>query len=104
MTSYIEFDLSEQHLKLFRHAYVSWNNTEYGAPGISGKRPYGNSDVPGDMRAILDLPEATDEELRMLHTEMETALQIVLCTGSFTAGKYVAEEYDKRSWQRGDLA
>lgn len=103
MTSNITFNLTEQHLKLFRRAYVGWNDIEYGAPSIDGKRPYGNGDVPGDMRAILDLPEATDEELRHLHIEMETALQIVLCTGSFAAGKYVAEKYDTRSWQRGDL-
>lgn len=103
MTSYITFDLTEQHLKLFRRANVSWNDIEYGAPTIDGKRPYGNGDVPGDMRAILDLPDATDEELRSLHKEMEIALQIVLCTGSFTPGKYVAEKYSSRSWQRGDL-
>lgn len=100
MTSYIGFDLTEQHLKLFRRANVSWNDIEYGAPSISGKRPYGNGDVPGDMRAILDLPEATDEEMRSLHREMETALQIVLCTGSFAAGRYIAEKYSSRSWEK----
>lgn len=46
------FALTDQHLTLLRSAYVRWEDCEFGAPAIDYKRPYGNSDVVGDMAMI----------------------------------------------------
>jgi hypothetical protein len=64
-----EFTVTEDQLKLLRHAYVtSWDPGEgyYGAVGINSKRPYGKS----------------------VHVEAMVALQIVLATGEFRPGRY----------------
>src|SRR6266568_5645220 len=46
LASVSEFTVTEDHLKLLRHAYLYWEYGEgYGAPAIDPKRPYGNSDV-----------------------------------------------------------
>ena len=49
------FTVTDEHLRLLRRAYVFWDETEFGAPGINAKRPYGNSDVYGDIAEILSL-------------------------------------------------
>lgn len=97
------FTLCIDHITLLRHAYVSWERAEFGAPGINPKRPYGNSDVYADMVKILGLDaEATEyrdfdpalrEILDGLHRDTETALQIVLRCRTFAPGIYVAEDY-----------
>jgi hypothetical protein len=35
--------------------YITWDDCEFGAPACDCKRPYGNSDVYGDMAEILGL-------------------------------------------------
>ena len=59
-----EFTVTEDHLKLLRHAcYVYWDPGEgYGAPAINPKKPYGNSDVPQDVAKILEAPDSDWEE------------------------------------------
>lgn len=93
-----------------------WDNTEFGAPSIDPKRPYGNSHVFGDIAEILGVPESewtageemdpsVDAEWRFLrlHVETAVALQIALFTGQFRTGRYVRDgEYDTRSWRRAD--
>lgn len=103
----MSFVLSDKHIALLRHAYVEWGDVETGAPQIDGKRPYGNSDVAGDVIKLLfgELPDGAGEALRdyalQLHRETETALQIVLATGKFDPGEYVLESgYDSRRWVR----
>jgi hypothetical protein len=79
------FTLTREHLKLARRMYVEWDNCEYGAPAINPKRPYGNSDVEGDIAEILgwawdrdnDRPEAESARARAIHCEMETVLAIL---------------------------
>ncbi len=95
------FKLTENHIKLLQRAYVSWEYCETGAPSIDCKRPYGNSYVPGDIHKILtgteeefELTDEQENEYLNLHTETETALQIILHTKSFVPGTYQAEEYD----------
>lgn len=97
------FVVTEQHIKLLRNAYISWNDCETGAPAIDPKRPYGNSFVEGDMYEILegkDYPEDLyeNDDLRanylQLHKETKTVLQIVLATGKFEPGEYEADRYD----------
>jgi hypothetical protein len=93
-----KFRLTEDHIKLLRNMYVGWSYSETGAPEIDPKRPYGNSDVPGDIHYILtgkyeqisdDLCDAYYE----LHSKTETALQIVLRTGKFEPGVYECSPY-----------
>src|ERR1700734_729843 len=88
-----EFTVTEDHLKLLRHAYVGWDDCEFGAPAIDCKRPYGNSDVIDDIAEILGVPDeqVRDEESEILpgvkaaftclHGETATVLQIALATG-----------------------
>jgi hypothetical protein len=98
------FRLTEDHLRLLRKAVVSWDGCEFGAPAIDCKRPYGNSDVPRDIAEILGIDWAavedkTHERLRALHEETETALEIVLRTGSFRPGHYVTSSAYTRDWR-----
>ena len=100
------FTMNEDHLKLLRRAYVSWEDCEFGAPSIDCKRPYGNSAVLIDIAEILGMDgnkrheddephytEADTQYMNAIHIETETALQIVLATGLFQVGTYEADEY-----------
>ena len=98
--------MTDNHLALLRRMYVGWQDCETGAPEIDPKRPYGNSDVAEDVHEILtgaycgDLTRASQERYIELHRETETALQIVLVTGSFVAGLYEnPSDYDVRKWR-----
>ena len=46
------FELTENHIKLLRNAYVSWDDCETGAPAIDPKRPYGNKYIAQDISAL----------------------------------------------------
>jgi hypothetical protein len=110
------FTLTEDHIKLLSAMYVSWEyggDYSMGVPIIDPKRPYGNTNVEMDIAEELEweLFETSDGETvlskeqgelaRKLHTETETALQIVLATRSFEPGIYEkAETYDVHSWRR----
>lgn len=102
------FILKEEHVKLLRHACTSWNYCETGAPGIDPKRPYGNSDVPGDIARILGLEDLSDwegdydrrEQLLVLHRETETALEVALRTGSFEPGAYATTSLYSSDWRK----
>lgn len=112
MSKGLEFELTEQHVTLLRHAYVGWDDCEFGAPAIDCKRPYGNSDVPTDIAKLLhpefsamregaqmDWMEDNASRLQAIHDETQTALQIVLVTGQMKPGRYVRESpYDRRGW------
>jgi hypothetical protein len=87
------FELTEDHIALLRNMWVQWQEDEFGAPEIDPKRPYGDSSVHKNLKEILGKrPIAT---LNKIHKETETALQIVLATGSFKPGWYEADQYDK---------
>lgn len=100
-----KFRLKMDHVRLLRRMYVGWQDCETGAPEIDPKRPYGNSDVANDMAVILGLKSQeqvnedpvsgteTETELLAVHRETETALQIVLSTGSFDPGDYKCDDY-----------
>lgn len=88
---------------------VDWNYDESGAPTIDPKRPYGNSDVPIDVADVLgwtvlmdpndwDMQPDQRERAMTLHKETATALQIVLCTGTFATGTYIQTSYNYGSW------
>jgi len=108
-----EFEITEEHLILLKHSYVSWWNCEYGAPSIDPKRPYGSGSVLESMADILGeklfedmhgethLSKEQGDRLEKLHEDMQIVLQIVLCTQSFSLGKYIKEnEYRNRSWTK----
>ena len=96
------FELTEQHVKLLRSTYVNYDDwTEFGAPTIDPKRPYGNGDVYDDMREILGRQGTAmkDNELLELHKETAEALQVILSAGSFEPGVYETEKY-RNKWAR----
>ena len=103
------FMLTEEHIKLLKRAYVDWWDCEFGAPIINPKRPYGNSDVIGDIGEILgikpdngeDFTDEQEEGMNQIHKETQTALQIILSTGSFTPGLYEMVEYKR--WRMKDV-
>lgn len=103
------FEVKPEHLELLRRAYVSWDGCEYGAPAIDCKRPYGNSDVEGDIAEMFGweydeeegLSEGQSTEARTLHEETKTALQIALATQKFETGVYLNyEKYDSTKWRK----
>lgn len=105
------FVVTEDHLKLMRRMVVVWYGGEYGAPGINCKRPYGNSDVEGDISEILgwpgrdeagELPNGQEAKAKLLHQEMQQALQVCLSSGRFDAGLYDSKRHGE--WQIVDRA
>jgi len=106
------FQLTNEHLKLARRTCIYWQKNAYlGAPAVDQKRPYGNSSILEDIAEITGMElfiDANDEKhiskeqeekCLLLHKEMETALQIILATGSFQPGLYEADRYDTLSWK-----
>lgn len=105
------FELKEDHIKLLSRFCVYWEDSEFGAPSIDCKRPYGNSSVIEDIVEILGIELFEDaygekhvsreqiEGCQELHKETETALQIVLATKSFEPGIYECEQYSHK-WMR----
>lgn len=110
------FTVTDNHLALLRHANIGWDGVEFGAPAIDCKRPYGNSDVYGDIGKILDIEPVEDvdyggeydftdaqrESMSRLHEETATALEIALRAGEFRAGSYQTSDAYSRDWKRSD--
>ena len=82
------FEVTEDHLKLLKHSHVMWRASEYGAPMIDPKRPYGNTSVESDIAEILGWDEEDSQRAEKLHRELEIVLQIVLVTQTFEPGLY----------------
>ena len=109
-----DFTVTEDHLKVLRRAYVTWNQKpgSISAPTIDTKRPYGNSNEWADMAEILGVrdDERPDEDgnyrpdvinrFAKLHVETAIALQIALATGEFSPGRYTRAAGDITSWKR----
>ena len=110
------FTVTDEHLRLLRRAYIGWDEIEFGAPEINAKRPYGNSNVYGDIAEILGLvggqwqdeveedwpPPELEWRFLRLHVETAIALQIALATGEFRAGPYLrVSEHD--TWKRDEV-
>lgn len=114
------FEVTEDHLKLAQRMYWQWDDGAYdGAPAVGLKRPYGNSDVSGDIAEILgwDYPDEDEvsasefdrrvddiyERAMKIHREMSTVLQIATFTQTWEPGTYRRiRPYDTRSWERVD--
>jgi hypothetical protein len=115
------FEIKKEHLMLLKNMYVGWSNCEYGAPEIDPKRPFGNSDVIGDMIEIFKPFEVQDglfkltllgeeyylvghnkklhEVLDRLYRETQTVLQIALNTLQFKTGKYRLKDEYGADWE-----
>lgn len=44
-----------EHIIMLKNAYWRWADAEYGAPAIDDKRPFGNSDVKGDLARMFGI-------------------------------------------------
>lgn len=105
------FEVTEDHIKLLKRSNTSWTTTEYGAPMMDPKRPYGNSNVERDMAKILDReifdPKTGDriddkaQDLYKIHKQMETVLQILFdnARSGIETGTYERQKYGG-SWQK----
>ncbi len=116
------FEVTEDHLKLLQRMYWQWDDGGYeGSPAVGLKRPYGNSDVDGDIAEILGWDIADEDEVSpsaydewqeknyeramKIHHEMDTVLQILTCTLSIPLGVYEkTRQYDALSWKKVDNA
>ena len=109
------FTVTEQHLKLLRHANLRWEDSYQGAPGIDAKMPYGSKWVFHDIAEILDpdgfgaVPEGDDaalgayeqeheDEFLQIHFETIQALGIALRTGEFKTGVYRRSDVWASDW------
>lgn len=101
------FELRPEHVTLLRAATVQWNQMENGAPMIDPKRPYGNSDLSADLARVLGLSYVNEagpsyegaRRAYLAHVETQTALEIVLRTGSFAVGIYETSSDYKTDWR-----
>lgn len=95
-----KIDVTANHIKLLRHAIVQWQPDEYGAPEIDPKRPYGNSDVEGDLEELL--PHLDEEERRQVHKETADVLQILFQFGDLHSieGKYYQPKFEYLKWTK----
>ena len=108
-----EFTVQHEHLTLLRNSYIGYNNyTEFGAPRVDPKRPYGNSDVYLDIAEILGIEadgtdeygdpvfsETQQESMHRTHFEMMLVLQILTANLSITPGRYRKTTIDPISWR-----
>ena len=98
-----EFTVTEAHLRLLERFNIGWCGDEYGAPCMDPKRPYGNSDVEGDVCEILGL-EPTDEHKEYaatIHKDMQTVLQLACVfasCGGLCVGVYQNRSQYKKAW------
>lgn len=96
-----EFKLTTDHIRLIRAMNIRWCDVEFGAPCVDPKRPYGNSDVVEDICEIMNWEFDPDEgpceaqivAANKLHSETQTALQILVQQGLLIPGTYTTKEY-----------
>ena len=106
------FTVTEEHLALLPHQWFDYHEDyEFGAAGVDQKRPYGNSDVYGDIAEHLGIEGDKDswgdeyytpeQQAHMLkvHQEMATVLNILVRNGQVAEGEYKASAYGQ-DWTR----
>jgi hypothetical protein len=110
----IEFELTEQHIKLL-HAANAAALVYFGAAGINSRKPYGNMTYfEIDMAHILGRPvyrdqngspSFTEEEIeffRKLHHEMLFAMPAFLAHAEIQPGTFERQPSAYASWQQQD--
>jgi hypothetical protein len=60
------------HLTLLKQSCWDWNDMEFGAASMDGKRPYGNSDVEADLAE--HLPHLSEQDRIRVHCELPAVL------------------------------
>ncbi len=79
--------ITTDHQRLAQRLNIVWSdNIELGSPGLDPKRPFGNSDMPGDVAEILGwqpvewdgLSDEQRERAYQLHFEMGYVLKAAL--------------------------
>ena len=100
-----EFTVTNDHIKLIEKFNVgNWDNSEFGAPTIDPKRPYGNSDVVGDVCDILGWENSEEiylyTKVHDLHRELETVMQILISNArhGLKQGLYVRHNNYTPNW------
>lgn len=100
----LEFEVKDIHLKLLEQTYINWNEDAYeGYVCMGEKRPYGNSNIPGDILELLGIEDdSTDEQEEMaldIHRQMYIVFKILIDNKSIKTGMYKRENHV--SWQKG---
>lgn len=113
-TDQTPFTVTENHIRLLGEVYWDWCDDAYeGAVAQNLKRPYGNSDVLGDVyQAVYATPWKEDElsdslhdRMLKLHREMATVVQILTLSAAhgfpFKAGLTYrkTEAFSDLSWR-----
>ena len=93
--------VTDEHIKLVRSMRFRWDGCEFGAVAVDSKRPYGNSDVLGDIAEMVGVaprdedadewPDGVEDWLRALHAGACIALEIAAHTGALQPGAYVRD-------------
>lgn len=102
--------VTENHIKLLKKLYIDWEDCSFGAPCVDCKRPFGNSDVYGDMAEILGIKLANQEEnpelyerqiysLNKGYKELQDCLQILVRNLSIEVGEYECDDYGT-NWRK----
>jgi len=101
------FKVTEAHIKLIKNMRFDYDEyTEFGAPRVDPKRPYGNGDVLRDMWKILgikkdgysseyEFTEIEEQTLMYLHKECTDALSILVQFLKLETGIYKRDIYQK---------
>jgi len=85
--------ITKEHLILLKNMNVGWQECEQGAPEIDPKRPYGNSDVEGDICELLGIQRVSVNYEEGFRTEdLEYAAKIHKEMGNVI--KYIFNNYD----------
>lgn len=87
-----EFKIKKEHVALLQAMSWHWDECNFGAPRVNGKRPFGYSyDLEGSIRDILGdaADKYTDEELVVLYNETLPALEHILET-------YILQEHTSK--------
>ena len=90
--------VNEHHLKLLKTSYWRAEHTEFGAPAMDGKRPYGNSGVIEDIREITGLPNSSTT-LENLHWGLIGVLQLWVNKGCPALEDLLGEKIEYDRWK-----
>ena len=98
--------ITQEHLKLVKMLWFSWDKCEFGSPEVDCKRPFGNSDVFNDIFKILDVkPEQFNSDygeyeysekqkqyVYRLYCQLKDVLEICCRNLEFKCGQFKREE------------
>lgn len=97
------FTVLPEHIKLLQATNFGWLDCEFGGLSMDCKRPFGNSDVFGDIAEILEIKideqnganDQQQEYMYQLYSDLEIVLAIMIANCSLETGTY--QPYKKQS-------